>query len=208
MFLQNLFFSLMFSMFMNEIHPNDMDYYKKYGNYYEKMMITGNHLKFVIVETEVTYKEILKNEPVVKEIALSEDYGTDIHSLNNSYLAVVDSHIKFAYFIPKDKFLLTDVLRRLTIFIKKGENYYVMFENYWIYEFESIILKYFNLEELELVKVHKNRLSKLYYSKKVDKYLLIDCDRIDWKSNIIKIGNTGVFDTLEDVKKARFYEDS
>lgn len=193
---------------MNDNHTNDMDYYKKYGNYYEKMMITGNHLKFVIVETEETYKEILKNEPVVKETALSKDYGTDIHSLNNSYLAVVDSHKKFAYFIPKDTTLLTDVLRHLTIFIKKGENNYVMFENYWIYEFESIILKYFNLEELELVKVHKNRLSKLYYSKIMDKYLLIDCDRIDLKLKAIKPGNVFIFDCVVDVKKARFYEDS
>lgn len=33
----------MFSIFMNENHSNDMDYYKKYGNNYEKTMITGNH---------------------------------------------------------------------------------------------------------------------------------------------------------------------
>jgi hypothetical protein len=185
-----------------------MDYFKKFGNYYEKKMITGNQLKFVIVNTEEMYKDILKSEVVVKEVALSKEYGTDIHSLANSYLAVVDSHRKYAFFLPKDKALLKDALRHLTIFIKKGENNYVLFENYWIYEFDSIIRNHFDLNELELIKIHKYRLSKLYYSKKIDKYLLIDCDRIDLKSNIIKPGNTGIFNTLEDVKKARFYEDS
>ena len=185
-----------------------MDYYKKYGNYYEKIMITGNHLKFVIVETEAAYKDILKNEPVVEEIGLSKEYGTDIHSLNNSYLAVVDAHRQYAFFILKDKSLLTDVLRHLTIFIKKGENNYVMFENYWVYEFDSIIRKHFDLNELELIKVHKNALSKLYFSKETGKYLLISCDRIDLKSKGIKPNSTFIFDNLEDVKKARFYEDS
>lgn len=208
MFLQSLFLTLILSILMNQNHTNDMDYYKKYGNYYEKMMITGNHLKFVIVETEETYKEILKNEPVVKEIALSKDYGTDIHSLENSYLAVVDAHRQYAFFIPKDKFSLTDVLRNISIYIKKGENNFVMFEKYYIDKFESIIRKHFDLNELELIKVHKNALSKLYFSKETGKYLLIDCDRIDLKLKAIKPGNVFIFDSVEDVKKARFYEDS
>lgn len=185
-----------------------MDYFKKFGNYYEKKMITGNHLNFIIVETEERYKEILKSEDIVKEVALSKEYGTDIHSLKNSYLAVVDSHKKYAYFIPKDNNLLTDVLRNISIYIKKGENNYVMFEKYYIYNFESIIRKHFDLNELELIKVHKNALSKLYFSKEKGKYLLIDCDKVDLKSKVIKPGNVFIFDTLEDVKKARFYEDS
>jgi hypothetical protein len=61
---------------------------------------------------------------------------------------------------------------------------------------------------LELVKVHKKGLSKLYYSNEKNKYLLIDCDRIDLKSRDLKPGSVFIFDNIEDVKKARFYEDS
>ncbi len=83
-----------------------------------------------------------------------------------------------------------------------------MFEKYYIVNFESIIRKHFDLNESELIKVHKNALSKFYFSKETGKYLLIDCDRVDLKSKVIKPGNVLIFDNVEDVKKARFYEDS
>ncbi len=59
-----------------------------------------------------------------------------------------------------------------------------------------------------LVKVHKNALSKLYFSNKTGIYVLITCDSSDLKSKEIKAGDVFFFDNMIDIKKTRFYEDS
>ena len=208
MFLQSLLFTLILSIFMNENNTNDMDYYKEYGNYYEKKMVAGVHLKFIVVENVQTYQEILDKESSFYEKDLSKEYGYNIHRINDVYLVEFDAHKQYAFFVPAQKVMLFEKLSHIFLFIKKGENNFVLFENYWASEFDKIIRNNFDLSDFEIVKIHKNRLSKLYYSKKVNLFFLISCTREDLQSKKINAGSTMIFDNLEDVKKARFYEDS
>ncbi len=185
-----------------------MEYYKKYGNYYEKKMATGVHLKFIVVENVQTYQEILDKESSFYEKDLSKEYGYNIHRINDVYLVEFDAHKQYAFFVPAQKAMLFEKLNHIFLFIKKGENNFVLFEHYWASEFDEIIRNNFDLSDFEIVKIHKNGLSKLYYSKKVNLFFLISCTREDLQSKKINAGSTMIFDNLEDVKKARFYKDS
>ena len=208
MFLQNLFFSLIFSILMNDNHTNDMEYYKKYGSYFKKKMISSNYLEFISIESEEKFNLLKSKEGALRENNLSEQYERDIYIVNNYLLIKVDYHRQFAFLIPKSDQLLYDIIVHISLYILKGEDNTVMFEIYPSNEFDDIVKQQIDLKELELVKVHKNALSKLYFSKKTGKYLLITCDQSDLKSKEIKAGDVLIFDNIIDIKKTRFYEDS
>jgi len=208
MFLHSLFLTIILSILMNYNHTDDMEYYKKYGNYFEKEMITGRHLKFISIESEEKFNLLKSKEGALRENNLSEQFDRDIYVVNNYLLIKVDSHRKFGYLIPKSDQLLFDILVHISLYILKGDDNTVMFEIYPSNEFDDIVRQHVDLNELELVKVHKNALSKLYFSNKTGKYVLITCDPSDLKSKEIKAGDVFIFDNIIDIKKTRFYEDS
>jgi hypothetical protein len=185
-----------------------MDYYKQYGSYFEKEMITGRHIKFICIETEDTFNQLKLKEGALRENNLSEQYERDIYIVNNYLLIKVDYHRQFGFLIPKSDQLLYDIIVHISLYILKGQDNTVMFEIYPSNEFDDIVRQQVDLNELELVKIHKNALSKLYFSNKTGKYVLITCDQSDLKSKDIKAGDVFIFDNIIDLKKTRFYEDS